>query len=314
MTIPRTAIQPPDPAGVLPGPETARGFFQLAPEIHFLNHGSFGALPRSVQEAQDHWRARIEAHPIKLLGRECPDLLKEALGPVADLVGARRDELCFVTNATEGINALLRSMEFAPGDELLTTNHVYNAIRQAMKYRARETGGSYVEVDVPLPIASEQQILDVIMSAVTDRTRLLIIDHITSPTAIVFPIEQLVSMARQRGIRIIIDGAHGPGMVPLELDSLGADAYVANLHKWICAPKGCAFMWVAPEHQGSVHPATISHYLDDGYFDEFSWQGTRDITAWLSAPAAIEFISQWGLQDLMDRNHQMAAWAHQMLC
>jgi isopenicillin-N epimerase len=219
-----------------------------------------------------------------------------------------------VTNATEGSNAILRSLKFGPADELLTTTHVYHAVRQAMKYVAGQSGAAYREIEVPLPVRSAEQVEELVVAGVSSRTRLLVIDHITSPTAIVFPVERIAAECARRGVETLIDGAHGPGMRPLNVPRTGATYYAGNLHKWACAPKGSAFVWARPDRRDAIHPLVISHYLGEGFAREFSWQGTRDISSWLSIPRALEFMSELGWERIMTHNHQMAAWVQQMLC
>ena len=281
--------------------------------ITFLNHGSFGAVPRVVFDAQNQWRQRIEAEPIELIGRRGEELVEAAKQPVGESFGMDIKDFGFVTNATEGVNSVLRSLKLAPGDELLTTNHVYHAVRQTMKDIARRAGATCREVQIPLPVNSPEQIADLVLSAISNHTRLLVIDHVTSPTALIFPVEQIVTGCRGRGVEVLIDGAHAPGMLPLNVQRIGADYYAANLHKWVCSPKGTAFVWVKPEHQSGVHPAVISHNLDQGLAKEFVWQGTRDLSSWLTAPAAIAFMMDLGWDRVMQHNHQLATWAHAML-
>ncbi len=305
MTV--SNLSPPSPLG-----SNLRERWALG-ELTFLNHGSFGAVPRAVLEVQADWRRRIEADPIEIIGRRCAQLLEVAKGPVGERFGMRRDDFGFVTNATEGVNAVLRSLALKPGDELLTTNHVYHAVRQTMKLAARRSGATCREVQIPLPVTSPQALADAVVDGVSGRTRLVVIDHVTSPTALVFPVAEIVRRCRAKGIDVLIDGAHAPGMVPLDVTSLGAAYYAANLHKWCLCPKGTAFIWTSPAHQADVHPTVISHRLDEGYAKEFDWQGTRDLSSWLSAPAALGFLGEFGWDAVLHHNHAMAAWAHRML-
>jgi len=218
-----------------------------------------------------------------------------------------------VSNATEGINAVLRSLKLGPGDELLTTTHVYHAVRQAMKYVATQSGAAYREIEIPLPIASPDSVVEQIVKGLSAKTRVLVIDHVTSPTAVVFPVERVVAECSSRGVDVLIDGAHAPGMVPLKVAELGAAYYAGNLHKWACAPKGSAFVWVRPDRQPGIHPLIISHFLGEGFAREFSWQGTRDISNWVSIPRALEFMSELGWQRVMAHNHAMAIWVQHFL-
>jgi isopenicillin-N epimerase len=289
--------------------------WELDPSVVFLNHGCFGAAPRAVLESQAAWQRRIEARPIELLERRRAELLAGAKKAVGGFLGARPQDFGFVTNATGGANAVLRSLRFAPDDELVTTNHVYNAIRQTMRYVAEQAGARYIEVPIPLPVSSGDDVVHAIAAALGDRTRLLVVDHITSPTAVVFPIERILAICARRGIDVLIDGAHTPGMIEVNLEGLGAAYFTGNLHKWACAPKGAAFLWVRPDKQPGIHPTTISHFLDEGLASEFAWQGTRDITAWLCAAEAIEFMERsFGWQRVRRHNHELAVWVQSLLC
>jgi isopenicillin-N epimerase len=282
--------------------------------ITFLNHGSFGAVPRVVFEAHNEWRRRIEAEPVELLGRRNFELIAQAKRPVAQWLGMNDADFGFVTNATEGINAVLRSLNLNAGDELVTTNHVYHAVRQAMRLTARRAGAVVKEVAVNVPVESAEQIVAAVLDGLTPRTRLVVIDHVTSPTALVFPVEEIIAGCTSRGVDVLVDGAHAPGMVPLNVEKLGSAYYAANLHKWVCAPKGSAFLWVRPDRKKDVHPAVVSHFLDEGFSREFGWQGTRDIGSWLTVPTALEFMGELGWDRVMDHNHRMALWAHELLC
>jgi isopenicillin-N epimerase len=291
-----------------------RADFLIDPALAFLNHGSFGAVPRVVLDEQTIWRQRIESDPIEMLGRQAPRLIDDAKREIGQWLGMRPADFGLVTNATEGINCVLRSLEFSDGDELLTTNHVYNAVRQAMRYIAAKTGAAYREIDVPVPVNSAADIEQPILRAITSRTKLLVIDHITSPTALVFPIRNILAACADRGVDVLIDGAHGPGMLPLDIQTLGPAYYAGNLHKWTCAPKGSAFLWVRPDKQSRIHPLVVSHFFEQGLAKEFGWQGTRDISAWLSAPRAMRYMAEIGWEVVMAHNHAMAVWANQFLC
>jgi len=291
-----------------------RAEFLIDPDLAFLNHGSFGALPRVVFEEQTRWRLRIEADPIEILGRQAPKLIEEAKASVGDWLGMKTVDFGLVTNATEGINCVLRSLTFSAGDELLTTNHVYNAVRQAMKFAAARSGAAYREVNIPLPVSSPKAIEETILGAITSRTKLLVVDDITSPTALVFPIENILAQCEQRGVDVLIDGAHGPGMLARNIEKLSPAYYSGNLHKWACAPKGSAFLWVRKNRQVGIHPLVVSHFFDQGLSQEFGWQGTRDIASWLSVPRAIRYMADIGWDRIMTHNHAMAVWANRMLC
>jgi isopenicillin-N epimerase len=294
--------------------DNLRADFLIDPGLAFLNHGSFGAVPRVVLDEQTIWRQRIEADPIEMLGRQSRPLIDDAKQTIGRRLGMNPADFGLVTNATEGVNCILRSLDFSAGDELLTTNHVYNAVRQAMKFIARKTGAVYNEIDVPVPINSSADILRPILRAITLKTRLVVIDHITSPTALVFPVREILDACAERGVDVLVDGAHGPGMVPLHIDSLGPAYYAGNLHKWTCSPKGSAFIWVRPDKQSRIHPLVVSHFFDQGMVKEFGWQGPRDISAWLSVPRALRYLTEIGWENIMTHNHAMAVWANQLLC
>ena len=290
-----------------------RDLWMLRPGLCFLNHGSFGAVTCRVFEEQTKWRQRIEADPIEMIGRQMSDLLLQTRISIGKQFGMQPNDFGMVTNATEGINAVLRSLALQPGDELLTTDHVYGAVRRAMQLVARQAGATYREVAIPLPIQSANQIRDAVVNSISSKTRLLVIDHVTSPTALVFPVKEIIDSCREKGVDVLVDGAHVPGMLPLDVEQLGATYYAANLHKWTCAPKGTAILWVTPSHQTNIHPTTISHNLDEGFAKEFAWQGTRDFSAWLSAPTAIDFFNELGFEKVMTHNHRLATWAQQLL-
>ena len=269
----------------------AEGFWPLDPAVAFLNHGSFGSCPRPVLEFQRELRERLERQPVKFFVRDLEELLDAARARLAAFVGSAPDDLVFVPNATSGINAVLRSLlpTFKPGDELLTASHAYRAVRQTMLYVAELSGAKVVDAPVPFPLASPDEVTEAIARAITPRTKLLVIDHITSPTGLIFPVEAIIKVCKERGLPVLIDGAHSPGQLDLDLETLGADYYVGNCHKWLFAPKGAALLWVAKEHQPKMHPTVISHFLGGGYQTEFAWTGTLDNTAFLSVPAGIAF-------------------------
>ena len=290
----------------------------LDPEVTFLNHGSYGACPTEVLAVQREWRDRLERQPVRFLSRELDGHLAEVRRAVGAFVGADPDDLGLIANATGGVNAVVRSLRFEPGDEILMTDHEYNAILNVARHVAARDGARVVVARLPFPAASEDDVVERILAAATDRTRLAIVSHVTSPTALVFPIERIVRALDARGIDTLVDGAHAPGMVPLDLDALGAAYYAANLHKWVCAPKGAAFLHVRRDRQASVRPATISHGANAPetrkarFRSEFDWQGTLDPTAWLAVPAALETIGgmvEGGWPAVMARNRELAVEA-----
>ena len=294
----------------------------LDPTVAFLNHGSFGACPRPVLDVQQAWRDQLEAEPVRFLGRELNGRLATVREALSDFVGADPDDLALVTNATGGANAVIRSIRFEAGDEIVTTDHEYNAILNVLRYVAERDGARVVVVGLPFPAISPDDVVERFMAAVTERTRLAVISHVTSPTALILPVERIVPELAERGIDTLVDGAHAPGMVALDLDALGAAYYTANLHKWVCAPKGSAFLHVRRDRQAGVRPGTISHGLNaptderSRFRLEFDWQGTLDPTPWLAVPAAIDFIG--GLVDggwpaVMARNRELALYGRDAL-
>ena len=288
--------------------------WMLDQRVAFLNHGSFGAVPRCVFDEQAEWRRRIEAEPVEILSRRREELLAGVYREVGAWLGMKPGDFGLVTNATDGINAILRSLEPTPGDEWVTTNHVYHAVRQAMKYAAGRAGAAYREIEVPLPVQSPDQVARLVLNGLSARTRLLVIDHITSPTALIFPIERIIAGCAGRGVDVLVDGAHAPGMVPLDVERLGAAYYAGNLHKWTCAPRGSGFLWARADRRDRIHPLVISHYLGEGFTREFGWQGTRDFSAWLAIPRAVKFMSELGWEAVRAHNNAMTRWAQQMLC
>jgi isopenicillin-N epimerase len=292
----------------------------LDPAITFLNHGSFGATPRDVLEAQRRWRDRMEAQPIQFLARDLPGLLAETRAQLGAFVGAHPDDLAFVTNATGAVNAVVRSLRFAPGDELLTDDHEYNATINVLRHVAERDGARVVVARIAFPSVSEDNVVDALLAAVTERTRLVLVSHVTSPTALVFPVERIVAALSERGVDTLVDGAHAPGMVPLDLDRLGAAWYTGNLHKWVCAPKGAAFLHARRDRQAGIRPSTISHGANavlgapgnpggsTRYRAEFDWQGTLDPTAWLAVTDALRFVGELvdgGWPEVMARNGEL---------
>jgi isopenicillin-N epimerase len=286
--------------------DVSRDEWLLDPAVAFLNHGSFGATPRAVLAEQERWRALMERHPTHFMSEELPPTLRAAAARLAAFVGARAEDLAFVENATAGCNAVLRSLSFAPGDEILVTDHGYAAVRKAAEYVATRVGARVVEAAVPFPLQEAAQVVAAVSARLGPRTRLAIFDHITSPTAIIFPVRELIELCHAAGVPVLIDGAHAPGMLSLDVPSLGADWYTGNCHKWLMAPKGSAFMWVAPERQADTHPLVISHGFGQGFTAEFDWVGTRDPSAWLSVPAAIDFHERLGGAGLRERNAALA--------
>lgn len=280
-----------------------RDLFLLDPGLAFLNHGSFGACPAEVLDEQQRWQRELERNPVEFLGRRSAALLRDARAALGDFVGARADDLVFVPNATTAVNSVARSLDLRPGDEVLATDHEYGACDATWQRVCAERGAVYRRVVLPLPFRHDEFVARVLAEA-GPRTRLVFASHVSSTTALVFPVAGLCGAARERGILTLVDGAHAPGQLPLDLQALGADFYTGNAHKWLCAPKGSAFLHARPEQHERLHATVTSwgyagavtgHSGFDAYLGRstlerrLQWQGTRDIAAWLAVPAAIRF-------------------------
>ncbi|MBK6684404.1 MAG: aminotransferase class V-fold PLP-dependent enzyme [Deltaproteobacteria bacterium] len=268
----------------------------LDPKVTFLNHGSFGACPRVVIDAQLAIQARLHQEPVTFFARDLPGLYQEVRSRLAEFLGASPRDLAFVPNASTGVNTVLASFPLSPGDEILLTDHGYNACNNAAAFYAARAGATVRIAQVPFPIEAPEQVTAAIMEAVTPKTKLALIDHATSPTALVLPLPAIVRALRERGVETLVDGAHGPGMLPIALDDLGAAYYTGNCHKWLCAGKGAAFLHVRGDLRQRLRPLVISHGASlpeehpDRFFAEFDWTGTLDPSAILSVPVAIDFF------------------------
>jgi isopenicillin-N epimerase len=291
----------------------ARAEWPLDPAVTYLNHGGYGVAPKPVMAVAADWRERIERNPMRFMKEELPDAWRSAAASLAAYLGARGEDLVFVANATEGVNAVLRSLDFRPGDEILITELGYAAIAKAARYAARRSGARVVEVEVPLPLTDTGSVIAAIAARLGPRTRLVIIDHIASSSALVMPVAEIVRLAHAAGAPVLIDGAHAPGQVPLDLAAIGGDWYVGNCHKWLMAPRGCGFLWAPPERQAELHPLAISHGYGSGFIAEFDWTGTRDPSPFLAVPAAIAFHRRLGGAALMARNAALAREAARLL-
>lgn len=295
----------------------------LEKDIAFLNHGSFGACPREVLRYQQQICLRMEADPVQFFVRELENLLDQARFEVARFVGAQPENLVFVANATAGVNTVLRSLQFESGDELLVTDHEYNACRNALDTVAKNWRAKVVVVPLPFPLGAEDEIWERIMSHLTVRTRLVLIDHITSQTGLIMPIARIIRELERRGVDVLVDGAHAPGMLPLDVESLGAAYYTGNCHKWLCSPKVAGILCVRPDRQERIRPLSISHGANSPRTDrsryqiEFGWTGTWDPSAMLTVPEAIRYLeslSPGGWPAIMRRNRLLVLQARQMIC
>lgn len=292
--------------------ENLRSLFMLDPEIVYLNHGSFGACPRPVFAAYQSWQRRLESQPTAFLGRHITAYMENARIELGKYVNVQPDDLVYFANPTTAINMVARSLPLGPGDEVLATDHEYGAMDRTWRFYARQKGFSYINFPIPVPITSSPELVDIFWQGVTARTKIIFISHITSPTGIIFPIKEICLRARQAGIITIIDGAHAPGQIPLNLRELGADIYTGALHKWLCAPKGAAFLYAAKSVQTWMDPLIISwgyeseHPSSSQYVDYHEWQGTRDMSAFLSVPEAIKFQENHHWEQVRQNCHQLA--------
>jgi isopenicillin-N epimerase len=288
----------------------------LDPAVTYLNHGSFGACPSAVLEAQAALRSEMEREPVDFLVADLSARLDAARDTLSAFLGAAPQDVVFVPNATAGVNAVLRSLSFGSEDELLLTNHTYAACRKTVDFVAQRCGARVVVANLPFPCRDPEDIVAAVLQRVSPRTRLALLDHVTSPTALILPLERLVSELRARGVDTLVDGAHAPGMVPIGLSTLGAAYYTGNGHKWLCAPKGAAFLHVRRDRQAQLHPTVISHGLGAGFHVEFDWTGTFDPTPWLCIPQALEFIGgllPGGWPQVMAANRALTLQARALL-
>jgi isopenicillin-N epimerase len=301
----------------------SRAPWLLEPGVSFLNHGSFGACPEPVLEAQRAWRDRMEREPVRFLARELEGHLDDARHEVAAFLGADPEGLAFVPNATTGVSTVLASLRFRPGDELLACDHEYNATLNALRAAAARDGASVVIARVPFPVHDPSEVAEAYLEAVTPRTRLALVSHVTSPTAIVVPVAALVRELDRRGVNTIVDGAHAPGMLPIDLDAIGAAYWTGNGHKWLCAPKGSGVLHVRADLRAGIRPLVVSHGANDERTDRsrfrlgFDWTGTGDPSAYLSMPAAIRFVGglhEDGWAGLMAANAALAREGRDRLC
>lgn len=297
----------------------SKELFLLDPEIAFLNHGSFGATLRPVFDKYQWWQRELERRPVEFLGRRFADLMGEARSALATYVHTDAANLVYVPNATTGINIVARSLALQSGDEILTTDHEYGAMDRTWRFMCRQAGAVYKQQAIPLPVTTAEDFIDRVWAGVTPRTRVLFLSHITSPTALIFPVRELCRRAREFGILAIIDGAHAVGQIPLDLAEIGADFYTSNLHKWLCCPKGSAFLYARPEVQRLVEPLVVSWGYEaekptaSRFVDEQEWTGTRDIAAFLATSTAIQFYQENHWDQVRAQCHTLAQYAREQI-
>lgn len=293
--------------------------FQLRPDVAFLNHGSFGACPRPVFETYQRWQRELEGEPVEFLGRRLGGLLAEARAALGSYLGVEADDLVFVPNATYGMNIVARSLELQPGDEVLGNDHEYGAVARTWRFLCGQHGATYRPAPLALPVSTPEALIEELWSGVTERTRVLVVSHITSPTALTLPVASICRRAREQGILTVVDGAHAPGQIPLDLPAIGADFYTGNCHKWLCGPKGAAFLYARPERQPLLKPLVVSWGWEarepgpSPFLDYFEWTGTHDPAAYLSVPAAIAFQAEHDWPNVRAACHELAREARERI-
>lgn len=288
--------------------------FLLDPDVIFLNHGSFGACPRPVFDAYQNWQLELERQPVAFLGRRAIGLLAEARARLGAYLGCAADNLVYFPNPTTALNMVARSLVLQPGEEILTTDHEYGALDRTWRFICKKSGARYIRRPVPLPVSSQDEFVENFWQGVTPHTRVIFISHITSPTALIFPVAAICRRAREAGILTVVDGAHAPGQIPLNLEAIGADLYAGACHKWMLSPKGASFLYARPEVQAWLDPLVVSwgYDADPGYgsgnqfVDYHEWQGTRDLAAFLSVPAAIDFMHDNNWVQVREVCHRLA--------
>ena len=300
-------------------PATLKDLFLLDSDVTFLNHGSFGACPRPVFEEYQRWQRELERQPVNFLARRIHGLMADARQALADFVHAAPDEVVYFPNPTTAVNMVARSLPLGPGDEVLATDHEYGACERTWRFLSQQRGFSYVRQPIPLPMTTAADFVECFWAGVTERTRVIFISHITSATALIFPIAEICRRARAAGIITLIDGAHAPGQIPLNLTELGADYYVAAGHKWLMAPKGSAFLYAHKDVQARLQPLVVSWGWESAapsasqFIDHHEWQGTRDMAAFLATPAAIRFQAEHGWDAVRADCHALVQQAQRRL-
>lgn len=297
-------------------------YFLLDPGVIFLNHGSYGATPKPVFEAYQNWQRRLEHQPVLFLGRELPHLLRESRVTLGNYLNAYADDLVYIPNATHGVNIVAHSLQLKPEDEILTSDHEYGACDYTWDFICGKTGARYVHHHISLPVRSNEEIIEEFWQGVTPRTRVIYLSQITSSTALRLPVEEICEKARQTGILTVIDAAHSPGQIPVDIKSLDADIVFANAHKWLMNAKGSAFLYVRRALQEQIEPLVVSwgyHATPDiatgsRYVDYLQWTGTKDPAAALTVPDAIQFMKDHDWDNVRRDCHQLLRYAIERIC
>ncbi len=293
--------------------KSVRPLFALAADIAHLNHGSYGATPRAVIAAQRAYQDEMESEPSGFMQNRFPILMRRSAEAIGAYLNAAANQIALVENATAGVNAVVQSLSLRPGDEILITDQTYGAVRNTVIHACSRTGARVVDVTLPFPDPTNDAIVEAFAAGLGPRTKLAIIDHVTSPTALILPVQRMAAEARKTNARVLIDGAHAPGMVVLDLSRIDCDHYTGICHKWLCAPKGCGFLWTREAYLAETHPTVISHRFGQGYEAEIDWTGTRDASAQFALPDALAFLDRLGAADIMDHNRELALQAAEML-
>ena len=288
--------------------EDVRRLWLLDPEVAHCNHGSYGAVPGTVLAAQNEFRARMATNPVRWFFRECPDLVTEARGEVARFIGAGPDEVALVNNVSAGVSAVVQSLPLEPGAEVLSTDHAYGAVSTALDRLCARTGATRVVAQVPVE-STDEEVVAIFAEHCSERTGFVVVDQVTSPTARRFPIEAVAAVAHRRGAAVLVDGAHAPGMLPLDVPRIGADFWVGNLHKWACTPAGTGALWVAPAWRERMLPLMVSWGELDGFPTSFERVGTDDLSAWLAAPLSLQLLGSLGWERVRAHNEALVGWA-----
>lgn len=290
-----------------------RNDFLIDPGVIFLNHGSFGACPRPVFETYQYWQLELEKQPVEFLARRAPELLAEARQDLAKFLNCDADDVVYFPNPTTAINMVARNLNLQPGDEILSSDHEYGAMERTWHFICQNTGARYITQPIPLPVSGKEEMVQLFFEGASERTKIVFISHVTSPTALIFPVEEICKRAHQLGLTVIVDGAHAPGHIPINLDEMKPDIYTGACHKWLCAPKGASFLYANPKIQPALEPLVVSWGYESEkpgsslFIDYHEWQGTRDLAAFLSVPAAIQYQQNNNWHAVQERCHQLAS-------